>query len=173
VESLDINGKRGGVAMGKPVDQWGEGSFGGVDTGTRVIMREWKNYKRSFYNVGGNVGKARVMENDGLIEGVKNVGIRIFGEERYNMLGLRAKLVRIEELVENGRVKDKVLIEGAMGQGINMAEYFRLRNTVGDILRIFGGNTIGGKCLDDFMRGRKRGGEHSGERYKGKEASPT
>ena len=173
VESLDINGKRGGVAMGKPVDQWGEGSFGGVDTGTRIIMREWKNYKRRFYNVGGNVGRARVMENDGLIEGVKNVGIRVFGEERYNRLGLRAKLVRIEELVENGRVKDKVLIEGAMGQGINMAEYFRLRNIVGDILRIFGGNTVGGKCLDEFMRGRKRGGGHSGERYMEREASST
>ena len=40
VESLDINGKRRGVCLGKPVNQWGKGDLGNEDRGTRVIMRE-------------------------------------------------------------------------------------------------------------------------------------
>ncbi len=38
VESVDINGKRSGAEMGKPVDQWGEGRLGNQDRYTKQIM---------------------------------------------------------------------------------------------------------------------------------------
>ena len=28
------------------------------------IIKEWKNFKRMYYRVGGNINKARLMEND-------------------------------------------------------------------------------------------------------------
>ena len=106
----------------------------------------------------GNIGKARLMDNDGILEGTRNIGIRVFGEERYDELGMRAKLVRIGVLMTNGRVVDKNVVERVIGQGINMAEYFRLRNVLAEIIRIFGPINEEGKCLDEFMRSRKRGG---------------
>jgi len=158
VESLDINGKRSGVELGKPVDQWGVGEFGILDKCTRVIMEEWKNYKRLFYKVNGNIWKARLFENDGLLEGRPNLGVGIFGIIRYSGLSVGCKTIRIGNLLVEGRAKDKVDMERALGERLNMAEYFRLRNILMEILRMFGNQVGEGRCLDEFMRAKKRGG---------------
>jgi hypothetical protein len=51
-------------------------------------------------------------------------------------------------------------LDFVLGMQMNMAEYFRLRNILNEILRVYGGIENDGKCLDIFMRGRKRkGGE--------------
>jgi len=122
VESVDINGKRSGAEMGKPVDQWGEGRFGNQDRYTKQILVEWKNYKRMFYGTGGNIGRARLMENDGILEGKRNLGVDIFGRNRYQTLSVRVKLLRVGDFVSDGRVKDKVRIERELGMQLNMAE---------------------------------------------------
>jgi exonuclease III len=158
VESLDINGKRSGAELGKPVDQWGVGEFGNLDKCTRVIMGEWKNYKRLFYKVSGNFWKARLFENDGLVEGRPNLGAEIFGNIRYNGLSIRCKTIRLGSLVVEGRTKDKTDVERELGERINMAEYFRLRNILMELVRMYGNQGGEGKCLDEFIRAKKRGG---------------
>jgi len=136
----------------------GGGTFGNLDKGTKVIMEEWKNYKRMFYRVEGNVWQARIFENDGLLEGRSNLGSHVFGNLRYSAMGIRGKTIRVGNLVVGGRTKDKVEMEREMGEMMNMAEYFRLRNTLMEIIRIYGNQEGVGKCLDEFIRAKKRGG---------------
>ena len=85
-ESHDINGGHINAEMGKVVDQWGEGRYSNLDKQTKLIMVEWKNYKRRFCRVGGNVWKAPIFENYGLLEGHGNIGITVFGERTYALL---------------------------------------------------------------------------------------
>jgi hypothetical protein len=121
-------------------------------------MEEWKNYKRLFYRVGGNIWKARIFENNAILEGSSNIGISVLGENRYNLLPRIGKEIRLGDLCENGRIKDKFLVERSLGMGINLAEYFRLRNKVAEIMRIYGNGGEEGLCIDEFMRAKRRGG---------------
>ena len=162
-ESLDINGTRSGAALGKLVDQWGEGRYGNMDKQTRLIMREWKSYKRRFYMVGGNVWMAPLFENNGILEGHENIGVSIFGERRFSTLGGQARNVILRTLCVQGRVKDKARVDQILGMETTMVEYFRLRNFIGMIFRIYGCNGSHGKSLDEFMRSKKRGGVSSGK----------
>ena len=59
-ESYDINGMRSGADLKKSSGPVG-GRFSREDKSTVGILREWKNYKRLFYRVGGNVWKAPVL----------------------------------------------------------------------------------------------------------------
>ena len=77
--------------------------------------------------VGSNIGKARLFNNDGILEGTSNIGHAVFGQARFERLGERAKGVRIEKLVIGERLKDKVDIEVELGERINLAEYFSIR----------------------------------------------
>lgn len=40
MESIDINGKRAGLELGKPVDQWAGGRFSNLDASTSCIIKE-------------------------------------------------------------------------------------------------------------------------------------
>jgi len=65
------------------------------------------------------------------------LGVDIFGRNRwYQTLSMRVKLLRVGEIVAAGRVKDKVMIERELGMQLNMAEYFRLRNIITEIIRM-------------------------------------
>jgi hypothetical protein len=121
-------------------------------------MSEWKNYRRLFYRVGSNIGKAKLWENDALVEGCPNLGIRVFGREGYDRLGERMKGLRVEEFYENNMLKDKAVLEQEVQERISLAEYFRLRNTLREVVRLYGININSGKCIDRYMRVRKRTG---------------
>ncbi len=90
--------------------------------------------------------------------GKRNLGHHIFGQQRYEELNDEKKLLTVKIFCKDGYVKTKLEIENILEQQINMAEYFRFRNTVSEIRRVFGANFEGGNCLDAFMRGRKRKG---------------
>jgi len=157
-EACDINGWRVNAEMGKVVDQWGEGRFSNLDSQTKHIMVEWRNYKRLFYRVGGNVWRAPVFENDGILEGQKNIGVTVFGERRFALLSNVGKRVTLGEISTNGRIKDKAQVEVAIREEMNMAEYFRLRNIISMIYQVYGYSGEPGRCLDMFIRAKKRGG---------------
>jgi len=159
MENADFIGMRGMVSLDKPVDQWGVAEdLKQSDIFKYDIMCEWRNFKQQFFRVKGNIGMACLFENDGLLAGHKNLGIRIFGPERYNLLDGVKKILPVKCFCENGQVKTKMDIEHVLNIRINMAEYFRLRNFFFEIRRVYGGVFEGGTCLDTFMRGRKRGG---------------
>jgi len=160
-ENMDIIGKRGLMNFEKPVDQWGvDVSIEHSDRFKYNIMCEWRNFKHQFYMVRGNISEACLFENDGILVGKKNLGVTIFGLMRYNSLTNVKKMLPVKTFCENGMVKTKTEVERVLGMNINLAEYFRLRNTVGEISRIYGYIGHEGKCLDTFVRGRKRrGGE--------------
>jgi len=161
IDNADFIGMRGLRDSNKPVDQWGvEDEFKDSDKLKYGIMIEWRSFKQQFYRVGGNIGMACLFENDGLLMGKKNIGVHIFGQERYNSLSMAIKILPIKCFCSNGRLKDKNVIENILQMRVNMAEYFRMRNFIGEIIRVFGKITEDGNCLDTFMRGRKRkGGE--------------
>ena len=124
------------------------------------LSLEWSNYKRLFYRNCGNVGMARLFLNDGLLAGHKNVGISIFGINRFNLLSHDTKLIRVHQLYSNGSLLLKIDLEVAMSFRLNMAEYFRLRNICREIERLYGLINGDGTCLDNFIRSKKRrGGE--------------
>jgi len=158
-EYADFIGKRGMGSMDKPVDQWGV--VEGIKLSDSLkygILCEWRNFKQQFYRVEGNIGMACLFENDGILVGYKNLGVHIFGIERYNLLDHAKKILPVKSFCTNGQVKTKVDIENFLNIRLNMAEYFRLRNLLSEIFRIYGRNMEGGLCLDTFMRGRRRGG---------------
>jgi len=158
-ESIDINGKRTGINFGNPVDQWGENKDNeNTDPQTADILRQWKNFKRAYYRCKGNAVHARLFSNDGILEGVSNIGEEVFGRRRFGELGLQARGVRIGELLREGNIKDKDEVEIVLGERINLAEYFRLRQICGRIRTIFDLTSVGGKCLDVWIRAKKRGG---------------
>jgi len=143
----------------KPIDQWGPLEERRLtDPFTFNILMGWKNYKRMFYKSGGNIGHACLFENDGLLENSKNIGYTVFGRERYLAIPPESKTQKIYEFFVGGNQKSKAEIEITMGIRINMAEYFRLRNLLNDIQRIFGIISDTGKSLDEYMRQRKRKG---------------
>jgi len=148
-----------GYNQDKDVDQWVL-KVGLVGTAplSESIMEEWKNYKRLFYQCEGNVERASLFENDGLLEGKSNLGLEIFGIERYERITARGKRVKIWELVEAGRVKAKDRIDLILGLTLNFAEYFRMRNTIMNIFRIYGVWREEGIELDVYMRAKKRKG---------------
>jgi len=172
-ESIDINGYRTGVSFDKPVDQWGVNErIRESDPLTFGILTEWKNYKRMFYRCAGNIWQARMFENDGILEGVVNIGTEIFGRERYLQLTDVAKKVRVGDIMDMEGVKAKEAAEARLGMRLNMAEYFRMRNMCHRIRNVFGGMIGEGKCLDSIMRTKKRGGGAL-RRYLGGKCSPT
>jgi len=165
-ENADFIGMRGMVSLDKPVDQWGAcEELKQSDKLKYGIMCEWRNFKQQFYRVEGNIGMACLFGNDGLLAGQKNLGIQIFGIERYNLLEDAKRILPVKSFCVNGQVKSKIEIEQVLNLRINMAEYFRLRNLLFEIRRVYGGILDGGTCLDTFMRGRKRGGGGIKEGY--------
>ncbi len=158
-ESIDINGRRSGSEFGKPVDQWNECVERRLsDPLTTNILCQWKKYKKLFYEKEGQIGMARLFENDGILDGVRNIGHEIFGNVRYNGICQRGKMVRVHEVIEGRSARSKAEIEQCMDERLNMAEYFRLRNITHRICGIYGEVNSNGKCLDEFIRERKRGG---------------
>ncbi len=99
-----------------------------------------------------------MFSNDGILEGVSNIGEEVFGRRRFGELGLQARGVRTGELLREGNIKDKDEVEIVLGERINLAEYFRLRQICGRIRTIFDLTSVGGKCLDVWIRAKKRGG---------------
>jgi len=160
-ECADIIGYRGNVNFEKPVDQWCvDETIAQSDKLKYSIMCEWRHFKQQFYRVQGNIGNACLFENDGILAGRKNIGITVFGMERYNNISVIKKLLPVKSFFRQGSVKPKMEMEQVIGMQMNMAEYFRLRNVLSEIGRIYGDPEMDGKCLDMFMRGRKRkGGE--------------
>jgi len=157
-ECRDINGNRGVKNFDKPVDQWGPLNENRLsDKFTYGILYEWKNYKRMFYKA-GNIGHARIFENDGIIENCNNAGFTIFGRERYLALPQIVKLKKVSDFFIGGVQMQKAEIEHALGIRVNMAEYFRMRNFLSDIQRIYGNINAEGMCLDEFIRSKKRKG---------------
>jgi len=159
-DTIDINGRRAGIDLNTPVDQWGVGKINKVSDPTVYgIMTEWKNFKRLYYRVAGNFGNAHFFLNDGLLEGRPNLGQTIFGNERFNSLNVVAKLVKIKEMYHMGRFKTKEQIGNLLGINMNLAEYFRCRNILEEMARNFGTyETASDADLDDFMRTKKRTG---------------
>jgi len=111
-----------------------------------------------FYKAGGNIGQAVIFENDGILENSKNIGYSVFGRDRYLTIPQGAKTKKIHEFYLGGNQKSKAEIETALGFRLNMAEYFRLRNFLSEINRIYGPVTETGKSLDEFIRQKKRRG---------------
>jgi len=160
-ECRDLNGMRGVLDFLKPVDQWGPLEDRRLtDPLTYNILEGWKNYKRLFYKSGGNIGQAMLFENDGILENSRNIGYTVFGRERYLAFPQGTKRKKVYEFFVNGVQKSKAEIENTLGSRINMAEYFRLRNSLGEIQRIFGEISNMGKSLDDFIRLKRRRGGH-------------
>jgi len=157
--NADIVGGRGIGNMDKPVDQWGVSD--GLLHSDKIkseIMQQWRVYKQCFYRVNGNFGKACLFENDGLLAGKPNIGLTVFGHERYNGLSRIRKMVIVERFFRGQRILDKVEIDVILGINMNMAEYFRLRNVLFEIKGIYGNLTGEGRCLDLYMRGKKHSG---------------
>ncbi len=96
----------------------------------------------------GNIWKARLFDNDGILEGTGNIGLETFGLERYRQLSEVAKSVRVGEIMEDGMIKNKEAVERVLALRINMAEYFRLRNVCHRIRQLYGGSEGEGTCLD-------------------------
>jgi len=158
-ECRDLNGKRGVLDFTKPVDQWGPLEDRRLsDPFTFNILNEWKSFKRMFYKAEGNIGQALIFENDGILENNKNIGISVFGRERFQNLPQESKLKKVFEFFVGGNQKSKAEIELVMGTRLNMAEYFRLRNLLSEIQRVFGSIVDTGKGLDDYIRQKKRKG---------------
>jgi len=159
-DTIDINGMRAMIDRTRPVDQWGVGNLDKKSDPTIFgIMTEWKNYKRLFYKVKGNIGQAVLFLNDGLLEGKTNLGVTILGREKFNSLAVGAKCTRIKEFYVNGRLKEKNGVEDTLGLTLNMAEYFRFRNIMEEIARNFGGvDVIAVNGLEELMHSRKRSG---------------
>jgi len=160
-ENADIIGLRGNLNFDKPVDQWGvDDNVESSDKLKYSIMCEWRKFKHQFYRVGENIGMACFFENDGILLGKKNLGLTIFGAVRYATISELKKRLPVKTFFDGGTVKTKTGIERLLGIPINLAEYFRLRNIINEIVRLFGHRMEDGKCLDNFMRGRRRkGGE--------------
>jgi len=160
-ESRDLNGMRGILSFTKPVDQWGPLEERRLtDPFTFNILVGWKTFKRMYYKTGGNIGHALIFENDGILENFKNIGYSVFGRDRYLLIPQGAKIKKIHEFFLGGNLKSKAEIETSLGFRLNMAEYFRLRNILSEINRIYGPVTENGKSLDEFIRQKKRRGGH-------------
>jgi hypothetical protein len=69
-----------------------------------------------------------------------------------------AKNVRIGEMIRNGMIVDKDEVETALGERLNMAEYFRLRNICRRVCEVLDVTSDEGKCLDSWIRAKKRRG---------------
>jgi hypothetical protein len=125
------------------------------------ILECWSAFKESFYNVGKNVMKALVFENDVLSEngrlGIESV---VFGRDRYERMRDRLRTLRIEDVTdEEGNMLMMAEINARLGLRINWAEYFRLREEVTRIKDHYG-NTVDemeGKELNDFISSKKTG----------------
>ena len=158
-QTIDLNGLKGGVRAALPIEQWGQNDMlRGSDPLTYEIFSALTSYKRLFYRFSKNIGMALFFENDGILEGKKNIGTDIFGVRRYNEIRPLVRNLKICDFFTNGRVKDKAVLEDQLQCRLNMAEYFRIRNSCTEINRIYGGITSTGVSLDNFIKERKRGG---------------
>jgi hypothetical protein len=158
-ESIDLNGRRTGIDFDQPVDQWCVNMDNvSTDPQTTDILRQWKIFKRCYYRCKGNAVYARMFSNDGLLEGIQDIGIEVFGRVRYERLGAVAKNVRLGDMIRNGMILDKDAVEIALGERVNMAEYFRLRNICRRICEVLDVTSDEGTCLDDWIRAKKRRG---------------
>jgi hypothetical protein len=125
------------------------------------IIECWSEFKDGFYNVGKNIRKAIVFENDVLGED-RQTGIEgvVFGRRRYTALRDRLKQIRIEDITnDEGQLLTMVEINGRWGLNINWAEYFRLREEVGKVIERYS-NTMDereGRELNDFISSKKKG----------------
>ena len=154
--SCDINGIRSGAELDKPVDQWGVGNTEVIDIATNNIMCAWKDFKRAYYLSNGNILKARLFENDGILEGHPNLGLSIFGQRYHNMNEI-SKAIRVEDILLNGFIRTKREVEVTLREQLSLVEYFRLRNFIANINQLYIRNNPGqGLCLDNFMRQKKR-----------------
>jgi hypothetical protein len=139
--------------------------YGAVDGGELPVLHNiiecWSEFKDSFYNVGKNIMKAVVFENDVLgengISGIENV---IFERGRYARMRERLRILRIENITdEEGNILLLADINARWRVHINWAEYFRLREELVRIKEKFGNNADcrDGIELNDFIQSRKTG----------------
>ncbi|MFN9978792.1 MAG: hypothetical protein ACK53Y_02700, partial [bacterium] len=87
---------------GQLVDRVGYGAVDGEELPVMFnIIECWSAFKESFYNVGKNVMKALIFENDVLGENGR-VGIEsvVFGRVRYERMRERLRTLRIEDITD-------------------------------------------------------------------------
>jgi hypothetical protein len=147
---------------GQLVDRVG---YGVVDSEELPVMFNiiecWSAFKESFYNVGKNLMKALIFENDVLSEngrlGIESV---VFGRDRYERMRDRLRTLRIEEITdEECNTLTMAEINARQRLYINWAEYFRLREELTRIKEQYG-NTADereGRELNDFISSKKTG----------------
>jgi hypothetical protein len=171
-QTIDLNGLKSGVRIATPIEQWRcNDRLRSSDPTTHGIFSAFTSYKRLFYRLSKNNGMALLFENDGLLEGKKNIGLDIFGEQRYNEIREFIINLKIFEFFSNGRLKDKAELEEQLHFRLNMAEYFRIRNFCMEINRIYGEITDTGISLDIFIREKRRGGGELRKAISGKNSN--
>ena len=121
-------------------------------------FHEWKNFKRLFYRIENNIGKACFFENNGLIEGNPNLGLSIFGQGYHTLIDGNAKRIKIMDICVGGRIKDKIIVERILNAKISFVQYFRMRNFILEITRLYGEINEKGDCLDTYFRSNQKKG---------------
>jgi hypothetical protein len=170
--STDINGKRAGFRDDISIEQWVPvADHNLMDGGTTWILTEWKRYKHLFYSTNKNIGMAKIFSNDGILANTVNIGLAVFGIERYRTVENVVKDVRIFEVCLNSRILPKAVVENVLNCRLNMAEYFRFRNIIAEVNRIYGELNDSGTCIDAFFRRKKRKGGTLRGYIKGKDSS--
>jgi hypothetical protein len=125
------------------------------------IIECWSKFKENFYDVGKNIRKAIVFENDILGEnGLMGVKEAVFERRRYTQLREGLRNLRIENITnEEGHLLTMADINFRWRVDINWAEYFRLREQMERIIEKFG-NTADereGRELNEFILSKKTG----------------
>jgi hypothetical protein len=147
---------------GQLVDRVGYGAVDGEELPVMFnIIECWSAFKESFYNVGKNLMKALIFENDVLGENGR-IGIEsvVFGRGRYERMRERLRTLRIEDITdEDCNMLMMAEINARLRVHINWAEYFRLREELARIKEHYG-NTADereGRELNDFISSKKTG----------------
>jgi hypothetical protein len=121
---------------GQIVDRVGYGAVDGEDLPVIFnIVECWSEFKESFYNVGMNIMKALIFENDVLGEnGRLGIESAVFDRGRYARMRERLRLLRIEDITDDeGNMLMMADINARWRIQINWAEYFRLREELARI----------------------------------------
>jgi hypothetical protein len=125
---------------------------------TGDIVGQWDKVKEKFYDIGNNITGARIFENAGIRQGEGKLENYIFGIERYEEIRGNVRNIRIEDIASGeGMVKDKNIVERTLGIALNMAEYFRLREKIREVVTRKKGEGETKFYLEELM-GRKRKG---------------
>jgi hypothetical protein len=121
------------------------------------ILRSWREFKDEFYRVDGNMLKAKLFDNECVMIGGVKIEDFVFGNRYMDLRDTIHERSVGDYIDEGNRIKSKIEIENMQNIRINWAEYFRLRQVIGGLMREIVHTGNGGITLNEFMgRGKNK-----------------